>query len=199
MLVCEDERVVARDFTLQLEAEGFHVVGAFHTGAEAVAAALETRPDALLMDIVLPDMDGIEAVRAICREHPVAVVLVTGRGGPESIEQAKQAGIHGYLLKPVAKGALKAAIELALVRFKEVQAMRDEIGELKETLASRKLVERAKGLVMERAKVSEEKAYLMLQKAARNQNLKLAEVARRVIEARDGWKSLFGPASPGGR
>ena len=185
VLVCEDDAIVARDFAKQLELAGYQVVAQVTTGAQAVSRAKELGPDVVLMDIQLPDMDGLAAVEAIHKERAVAVVMVTGHTEPEFLERAKKLGAYGYVVKPVVRGALPPAIETALARFREVQ-------DLKETLAGRKLIERAKGLLMQRSGLSEEQAYLALQKAARNKNEKLSTLAQRFLDAGDDWKSVLG-------
>ena len=193
VLVCEDEKIVARDYVKQLETAGYVVVAQAHTGAEAVEKTRDAKPDVVLMDIQLPDMDGLAACEAICKERAVPIVMVTGHTEPEFLERAKAVGAFGYIVKPVSQGALRPAIETAVARFTEAQELKGEVAGLQESLNGRKVIERAKGLLMQRAGLPEEQAYLTLQKAARNQNVKLAELAKRFIEAGDAWSSVLAP------
>lgn len=193
VLLCEDDAIVARDFAKQLEAAGYQVVAPAASGAQAVEQARQSRPDVVLMDIELPDMDGLAAVEAITRERPVAVVVVTAHTEPEFLERAVAMGAFGYVVKPVARGALQPAIQTALARFRDAQALKGEAEGLKESLAGRKIIERAKGLLMERARITEEEAYLTLQKSARNQNVKLADLAQRFLDSGSDWQGLIGP------
>lgn len=172
-------------------------MGQAYNGADAIRTAAELAPDVVLMDIQLPDMDGLAAAEAIRRVRPVAVVMVTGHTEPEFLDRAKTSA-YGYVVKPVSGGALPPAIETALARFREAQALVKEVGELKESLANRKIIERAKGFLIDRARMTEEQAYLTLQKAARSQNMRLVDLAKRVLDAGDVWRQVLtpGPRQP---
>ncbi len=183
ILIAEDEELTRVMVRTQLEQLGYEVVGEAETGEDAVRLALQTRPDVVILDIRMPVMDGIEAARQIVAQHPCAVVFLTAYAEEELIAQATQVGAYGYLLKPFRKQELAPAITLALARFREMQAKDREVRELQEALETRKLIERAKGILMDRLGLSEAEAFRRIHFMARNQNKTMKEIAQSVITA----------------
>ncbi len=183
ILIAEDEELTRVMVRTQLEQLGYEVVGEAETGEDAVRLALQTRPDVVILDIRMPVMDGIEAARQIVAQHPCAVVFLTAYTEEELIAQATQVGAYGYLLKPFRKQELAPAITLALARFREMQAKDREVRELQEALETRKLIERAKGILMDRLGLSEAEAFRRIHFMARNQNKTMKEIAQSVITA----------------
>jgi response regulator NasT len=182
-VVAEDEAATAAPLVEQLRSLGHSVVGEAATGQAAVELALAARPDVVLMDIVMPDVDGIEAARRIAERSPVPVVFLSGHFDEQLLEGAVEAGGMAYLLKPASKDQLQAALALASRRFSEMADLRCQADELARLLEVRKLVSRAKGLLMARHGMSEEEAYRRMQKEASRTNTKLADLARAIIAA----------------
>jgi len=183
VLVAEDDVVVAHGLREQVESLGHTALAIARTGVEAAALACELRPDAIIMDIRMPELDGLEATRLVLERSPTAVVILTGHLEQELIERAIAAGAMAYIAKPVEAAELDAALQVARQRFEETQELRGEVSSLREALRVRKIVERAKGILMRRLQVSEAEAFRRLQKRARDQNRKLGDVAQSIVEA----------------
>lgn len=183
VVVAEDEELTRVMVRTQLEQLGYEVVGEAETGEDAVRLALQTRPDVMILDIKMPVMDGIEAARQIVEQHPCAIVFLTAYSEEELIAQATQVGAYGYLLKPFRKQELSPAITVALTRFREMQAKDQAVRELQEALETRKLIERAKGILMDRLGLSEAEAFRRIHFMARNQNKTMKEIAQSLITA----------------
>ena len=183
VVIAEDEELTRVMVRTQLEQLGYEVVGEAETGEDAVRAALQTRPDVMILDIKMPVMDGIEAARQIVEQHPCAIVFLTAYSEEELIAQATQVGAYGYLLKPFRKQELPPAITVALTRFREMQAKDQTVRELQEALETRKVIERAKGILMDRLGLSEAEAFRRIHFMARNQNKTMKEIAQSVITA----------------
>jgi len=183
VLLAEDESAVAASVAEQLQALGHQVIGEAATGVEAVSLAARTRPDVILMDIRMPDCDGIEAARRIAESSPAAVVFLTGHFDEELVAGVAASGGLAYLLKPATSEQLQAALELAHARFAEMDDMREQIARLNEALEARKLLARAKGVLMQRHGVSEQEAHRRMQQEASRSNLKLVELARVILAA----------------
>jgi len=183
VLIVEDEALISLTLKTLLEKLGCKVVGEAGDGQEAVTLAKTAKPDLVLMDIRMPRMDGLEAARLIGEELDIPVILLTAYSEQEYIDKAKAANVMTYLVKPVKESDLAPAIELALAQHKKMKAMAEQIETLQEALESRKFVERAKGILMDRLNITEEEAMRRLQKEARDQNRKLVEVAKAVISA----------------
>jgi len=159
------------------------VVGEAATGREAVELAGKRRPDVVLMDIKMPDMDGIEAARMIAEQCPVPVVFLSGHFNDELLAEVVSAGGMAYLLKPASTEQLQAAFNLARERFAEMRDLRRQVEKLREALEARKLIARAKGLVMARQGIGEEEAHRRMQKEASGGNMKLVDLARAILAA----------------
>ena len=158
------------------------VVGEARDGEEAVALARELEPDLAIMDVKMPKLDGIDAARRILDQRPIPIVMLTAFGQDEIVSRAVEAGVFGYLVKPFREAALLPAIQTARARHDELAALREEAESLSEALAARKAIERAKGLLMAALDLSEQDAFRRLQLTARERNLRLAEVAARIVE-----------------
>jgi len=162
---------------------GYLVIGEVGDGRSAVNLARELRPDLVIMDIKMPDMDGIEAARILTEEEIAPVIFLTAYSQRELVEQAKEAGVVAYLVKPFRESDLVPAIEVALARFAEFKAMREEVKELQDALETRKLVERAKGILMDTQGLSEAEAFRRIQKMSMNTRKPMKEVAEAIILA----------------
>ncbi|HVA47679.1 MAG TPA: response regulator [Pirellulales bacterium] len=187
--IADDDQEIRRTLTKILKALGHDVVFAGSTGRELVDYCLEQRPDMVLTDIDMPDMDGLDAAMVIHERSPAPVILLTGFCNPELIDRAEQNHVLGYLIKPTSQAQLEAAIGLALRRHEEYQSLRQEAADLRQALADRKMIERAKGLLMKHLSVDEPEAFRRLQKFASNKNKKLVEIAETIVmasEALDG-------------
>ncbi len=183
VLIAEDEYLILMGLKSNLENLGCKVVGEATNGKELVNLALEKKPDLIIADINLPVMDGLEALRRISQKVFIPTLIVSGYDDEELIDKAKNLGVLGYLIKPIDESDLKAAIEIALSRFEDIKNLKNELEVTKETLESRKLIEKAKGIIMERLQLNEEESMKFLQKKSRNSNKKLVDVAKEIIEA----------------
>ncbi|MCX7670747.1 MAG: response regulator [Anaerolineae bacterium] len=183
ILIADDESIRLLSLRQQLRALGHQVVAEASNGQEAVMLAETTRPDLAILDIKMPVMDGIEAAQQITRARPIPIILLTAYNETELVERAAQANISAYLMKPVAEEDLLPAITLALIRFRQFEALRREVHDLREALEARKVIERAKGILMRRLNLTEEEAFRRLQKQSQDTNRKLAQVAEAIILA----------------
>jgi response regulator NasT len=190
VLVAEDDPLIARGLVERLRSLGHEPIGPARDGEEAIAMASDDPPDLYLFDIEMPNVDGLEAATQLAASglrRPV--VVVTGVDDPGLIERSIASGVSAYLTKPVDSRELHAAIDLAAARHAEFQALESEVDRAQQALEDRKVVERAKGLLMTGLGLSEQVAFRRLQLAARERNLRLADVARRIVEQ----KSLLEP------
>jgi response regulator NasT len=183
VLIAEDDPVIALGLETKLAALGHEVVARVADGHSAVEAAARTEPDAVVMDVIMPGIDGLEAACAITQARPVPIVAITAHDQPEFVERAARCGVTAYLVKPVDGHQVERALRLAVSRHAEFETMRAEVGRLQDALETRRLVERAKGILMDRAGLSEEDAFLRIQRKARDANRTMADVARQIIEA----------------
>jgi len=179
ILVADDEAIIRLGLRTMLTELGHEVVLASN-GREALEFVRTARPDLALLDIQMPLTDGLEAARVIARKHPMPILILTAYGEQDLIEKAAQLPIQGYLVKPVNERDLAAAIQVAVARFEDAQAQARENAELKESLEARKLVERAKGVLMKTG-LSEEEAYLAIQRQAREARASMRQAAEAII------------------
>ncbi len=181
ILVADDEDAVRNAIVQMSESLGHRVVAQASDGREAVAMVEQAKPDLVLLDIRMPELSGLEAARSILETRPVPIVIVTGHTDQALIDDAAELGVFSYLVKPLTRERLAGAIATALARFKDVESLRGEVGDLKDSLDARKLVERAKGIIMRDMDVGEQEAYRWLQRTSSRSNQKLAAVARRIV------------------
>src|SRR6058998_3439054 len=185
ILVAEDETIIRLDLFELLEHAGFEVCAEARDGEEAVALARSERPDLALMDVKMPRLDGIEAAKRILDERPIPIVMLTAYGQQELVARAAEAGVFGYLVKPFREQDLLPAIHTARARHEELQALREEAESLGEALAARKVIERAKGLLMTKENLSEEEAFARLRKASQVSGRPLRVIADAVVATFD--------------
>jgi response regulator NasT len=190
--VADDEPDMRDYFSRILPRLGHRVVAVAATGADLVAQCRTAHPELVITDIKMPDMDGIEAATHLYQTEPVPVILVSAYHDTELIERAEADHIMGYLVKPIKQADLVPAIALALRRFEQLQELRREASDLRQALEDRKLIERAKGIIMRRAGLDEPTAFRRLQKSASDRNLKLVELARILITAEETLQSGAG-------
>ncbi len=181
VVVAEDEAIIRMDLRELLEEEGYEVVAECGRGDEAVALVREHQPDVALLDIKMPGLDGISAAREINQEHLAAVVLVTAFSQRELIEEASDAGVHGYVVKPFERHDLTPAIEVAIARFRTERELLGQVHDAQERLETRKLLDRAKGLLMDRHGLDEQSAFEFLQKQAMSSRRQMRVVADEVL------------------
>jgi AmiR/NasT family two-component response regulator len=185
IIIADDESIVRADLKEMLTTLGYLIVGDVGDGQSAVNLARELKPDVVLMDIKMPNMDGIEAARILTEEQIAPVVLLTAYGQKDLIERAKDAGVVGYLVKPFRETDLMPAIEVALSRFSEFKTVRQEVMDLQNALETRKLVERAKGILMDTQDIDENDAFRKIQKMSMNTRKPMKEVAEAIILAHE--------------
>ncbi|MEY2967928.1 MAG: hypothetical protein RIQ64_555 [Actinomycetota bacterium] len=181
VVIAEDEAIIRLDLRETLEEEGYEVVAEAGRGDTAVELVREHRPDLAILDIKMPGLDGLEASRAIAAEKLCPVVLLTAFSQREIVEQARDAGALAYIVKPFQKSDLIPAIEVAIGRFREIQLLANEVGALEEQLETRKVIDRAKGVLIDRAGLSESDAYAFIQRAAMSERSKMRDVAERIL------------------
>ena len=181
ILIAEDEAIIRLDLREMLEEDGYEVVGEAGDGKTAVRLAEKLRPDLSILDIVMPVMDGLDAAAAINEGEWSAVLILTAFSQRDYVEKATKTGAMAYLVKPFDKQDLMPAVELAMARWAEVRALADESKDLSERLESRKLVERAKGIIMKEHGLSEQESFRFIQKIAMEQRATMASVAEKLL------------------
>jgi len=182
VVVAEDESLIRMDIVETLREHGFDVVGEAGDGEVAIELATNLRPDVVVMDIKMPNLDGISAAKAISALH-IPVVLLTAFAQRELFEQAAEAGAMAYVLKPFNPNDLLPAVEIALHRHSELKALESEVADLSDRLETRKLIERAKGLLLAKKLVPDEpEAFRWIQKASMDRRLTMKDVAKTIIE-----------------
>jgi two-component system, response regulator PdtaR len=181
VLVAEDEAIIRLDLAEMLGEAGYDVVGQAGDGEQAVAMALELRPDIVIMDVKMPVMDGITAAEQIGRERICPVVMLTAFSQTELVERARDAGVMAYIVKPFTAGDVTPAIDIALTRWGEMKTLEAEVADLGDRLETRKAVDRAKGVLMTKLKITEADAFRWIQKTAMDRRMGMREVADAVI------------------
>jgi two-component system, response regulator PdtaR len=182
VVIAEDEGIIRLDLKEILQEEGYEVVGETGRGDEAVELVREHEPDIAILDIKMPGLDGLAAAREIAGERRAAVLILTAFSQRDLIEQARDAGALAYLVKPFEKNELIPAVEVALGRFKEMKALAAQTASLEEQLETRKVVDRAKGILMDKHGMAEAEAFSFIQKRAMGERITMRVVAQRVIE-----------------
>lgn len=182
VVIAEDEAIIRLDLKETLEEEGYEVVAETGRGDEAVELVRQYNPDVAILDIKMPGLDGLSAAREIAGERRAAVVILTAFSQRDLIERARDAGALAYLVKPFQKSDLLPAIEVALGRFKELKALHDQATSLTDQLETRKVVDRAKGQLMDQHSLTEAAAFGFIQKTAMKERQTMRSVAQRVID-----------------
>jgi len=181
VVIAEDEALIRLDLKETLEEEGYEVVGETGRGDEAVQLVESLSPDLAILDIKMPGKDGLEAAREIAGPRKAAVLILTAFSQRDLIEQARDAGALAYLVKPFQKSELLPAVEVALGRFREMQALDDEVESLQEQLETRRVVDRAKGILMDKHGMTEADSFGFIQKTAMNERRTMKSVAEDVV------------------
>ena len=185
ILIAEDETIIRLDLRALLEKAGLDVCAEARDGEEAVELARTERPDLAIMDVKMPRLDGIEAARRILDERPIPIVMLTAYGQDELVSRAIEAGVFGYLVKPFRETDLLPAIATARARHEELQTLREEAESLSEALAARKVIERAKGLLMAKEGLTEDEAFDRLRRASQVSGRPLRVIAEAVVTTLD--------------
>ena len=183
IVIAEDEAIPRMDLREMLVNLGYLVVGEAADGVSAVNMARELRPDLVVMDIKMPEMDGIAAARLLTEERISPVLLVTAYSHRELVDDAKDAGVLAYVAKPFSEAQLVPAVEVALARFREFRALEKELGDTRGALETRKIVERAKGVLMDRHKLREDEAFRRIQKLSMDSRKSMRAVAEAILLA----------------
>ena len=181
VIVAEDEAIIRMDLIEMLREAGYNVIGEAANGREAISLARHLKPDLAILDVKMPEIDGISAAEVIVSEKLAAVLMLTAFSQRELVERARDAGAMAYLVKPFSISDLTPAIEMALGRYAQIQALEAEVGELGERLEARKLVDRAKGVLMANLGISEPEAFKWIQKAAMDQRTPMSAVSEGVL------------------
>ena len=181
VVIAEDEAIIRLDLKETLEEEGYEVVGETGRGDEAVELVRTLQPDVAILDVKMPGVDGLEAARQITSDRLAAVLILTAFSQRELIEQARDAGALAYLVKPFQRSELVPAVEVAIGRFQEIKSLHDQAQSLEEQLATRKLVDRAKGKLMDTHAMSEQDAFSFIQRTAMQQRLTMRVVSEQVL------------------
>lgn len=181
VVIAEDEAIVRLDLKETLEEEGYEVVGETGRGDEAVRLVRDLNPDLAILDIKMPGLDGLSAAREITGEQRAAVLILTAFSQRNLIEEARDAGVLAYLVKPFQRSELIPAIEVALARFSEMRALRAEVDGLEDQLETRRVLDRAKGILMDENGMKEGDAFSFIQRSAMQQRQRMKAVAEQVI------------------
>ncbi len=185
--VADDEPRMLQFYQEILPLLGHEVVCAARTGVELIEQCRSVRPDLVITDIKMPDMDGIDASKQISDQEPVAFILVTGHDDPELLDRAGATHVLAFLVKPIKRQDLQPAIVIAMRRFEEFQMLQKEASDLRQALQDRKLIERAKGVLMKRTGRDEASAFQSMQKLARDKNRKLVHIAEMILTAEEAF------------
>ncbi len=182
VVIAEDEAIIRLDLRETLEEEGYEVVGETGRGDKAVDLVRELRPDLAILDIKMPHMDGLEAARIISGERICGVLMLTAFSQREVVEDARDAGALAYLVKPYQKSDLIPAIEVAIGRFRELQQLSGEVDALGEQLEARKVIDRAKGVLIDQYGMKEGEAFTYIQRTAMSERSRMRDVADRILD-----------------
>lgn len=185
VVIADDESIIRMDLKEMLSGLGYQVVGEAGDGKQAIQMARELKPDLVIMDIKMPEMDGITAARTLTEERIAPVLLLTAYSQQELVQGAREAGVVGYIVKPFRQDELMPAIEVALSRFREFRDLEKEMGDLKETLEARKVIERAKGVLMDQYSMKEADAFRRIQKLSMDTRKSMREIAEAILLAQE--------------
>jgi len=181
VVIAEDDAIIRLDLKETLQEQGYEVVGETGRGDEAVTLVKDLKPDLAILDIKMPGTDGLEVARLVTEERICGVLILTAFSQREVVEQARDAGALAYLVKPFQKSDLIPAIEVAMGRFRELQSLTGSVDQLERQLESRKLIDRAKGLLMDECEMKEQAAFTFIQRTAMSQRTSMREIAERVL------------------
>ncbi len=181
IVIAEDEPLARLDLQQMLENLGHEVIGQAGDGLAAVELARELKPDLVIMDIKMPELTGVEAAQTLAEERVAPVLLLTAYSDKEFVDGARDAGVMGYIVKPYGENQLAPAIEVALARFQEFDELTKELGDTKDALLTRKIVERAKGVLMDTAGLKESEAFHRIQRLSMNIRKSMREVAEAIL------------------
>ncbi len=185
ILIADDESIIRMDLREMLNGLGYQVIGEAGDGKQAINMARELKPDLVMMDIKMPEMDGIAAAKILTEERIAPVILLTAYSQQELVAGAQEAGVVNYIVKPFRQDVLMPAIEVALRRFKEFRELEKEMGDLKETLEARKVIERAKGVLMDQYNMKEADAFRRIQKLSMDTRKSMREIAEAILLAQE--------------
>lgn len=180
--IADDEALICMDLREMLEEAGHTVVGVGSDGVEALELVREKKPDLAILDVQMPRLDGIQAAKMIAHDNLAPVVLLTAFGDEDMVEKAKKSMVFGYVMKPVEEKNLFPAIQIAVAQFRQKNDMVNRVKEMERELASRKIIDRAKGLLMDFYKMPEEEAYRRMQQTSMKRGISLSEVAQKVVK-----------------
>ena len=196
VLIADDEKPVAAGLQGQLETLGYDVVAVVNDGHNAIEVCRRQLPDVVLMDIEMPGLDGLSAARQIVLDPGTPVVILTAHGHANLIDQAVEDGVVYYLLKPVTSPSLHAALQMAVARSRELKDLRQSVNTLETTLRERKLIERAKGILMTRRNMPEAEAFRFLQRQSQDRRMPMAKLAESIVQADELLESPHTAAEP---
>lgn len=183
IIIADNESIIRMDLKELLEEAGHEVIGECCNGLKAVELTKKMKPDLVLMDIKMPEMDGITAAKIITEQKIAPVILLTAFSQNEIVEKAKKSGVLAYLVKPISANSLYPAIEIAMSRFSEIKELEHELDDIKNSLETRKLLDRAKGILMDAYNLSESEAYRRIQKYSMAKRKTIKEVAEAIVKA----------------
>jgi len=198
-VIADDEKGVAAGLQTQLESLGYDVIAVVNDGQRAVEICRRVLPDAVFMDIEMPILDGLAAARQLADDPGTPVIIMTAHGHPNLIDQAVEDGVAAYLIKPTTNPSLQAAVEIAVARAREFQGLQEDLDHLKMTLRERKLIERAKGILMARKSLSENEAFRLLQRQSQDRRIPMAKLAESIIQTDELLDSPSHPVGPAAR
>ncbi len=181
ILIADDEAVIRLGLRAMLEDHGYQVVGEASDGVRVLDLVRKVRPELVFLDIKMPGVDGLDVARTLLTDRAIPVIILTAYADRGLIDQAKDAGVLAYLVKPIRESDLIGAIEVALARFREIQALRQEIGNLHDALQTRKVVERAKGILMRTLRIDEAEAFTRIQRQSRDSGRPMKDIAEGII------------------
>lgn len=185
IIIADDESLIRLDLREMLTHLGYDVIGEAENGRSAMELARRLRPDLLVMDIKMPDLDGISAAEELTRERIAPVVLVTAYSDQDLVERAREAGVVGYVVKPFREAELMPVIELSRARFDEFRSLEQEVGSLRDALETRKLIEKAKGVLMDVHELREAEAFHRIRKTSMDARKSMKEVAEAILLAHE--------------
>ncbi len=185
VVIADDESIIRLDLKKMLEEMGHSVVGEAGDGERALELTQSLRPDLVVLDIKMPVMDGLDAAKYIAEEKIAPVILLTAYSQSDLIDRAKEAGVFAYLIKPFKESDLLPAIEIAIARYLEVQDLENQVGDLQEKIETRKIVDRAKGILMDKYSLKENEAFRRIQQQSMNTRKGMREIAEAIIIAHD--------------